>query len=96
MSKSLGTGIDPLDQIAEHGADAVRFGLLAMASTQDVRFSADRVHQGLDLANKLWNASRLILLGVRTRDAPPTRPRRAGGPLDPLAAGARDRAHRPR
>ena len=64
MSKSLGTGIDPLDQIAEHGADAVRFGLVAMASTQDVRFSADRVRQGLDLANKLWNASRLILLGV--------------------------------
>ena len=64
MSKSLGTGIDPLDQIAEQGADAVRFGLVAMASTQDVRFSADRVRQGLDLANKLWNASRLILLGV--------------------------------
>ena len=37
---------------------------VAMASTQDVRFSADRVRQGLDLANKLWNASRLILLGV--------------------------------
>jgi valyl-tRNA synthetase len=65
MSKSLGTGIDPLDEIAENGADAVRFGLLAMASTQDVRFSADRVRQGRDLANKLWNASRLILLGVQ-------------------------------
>ncbi|MGI8750357.1 MAG: valine--tRNA ligase [Thermoleophilaceae bacterium] len=64
MSKSLGTGIDPLDQIAEYGADAVRFGLVAMASTQDVRFSVDRVRQGRDLANKLWNASRLILLGV--------------------------------
>ncbi len=65
MSKSLGTGIDPLDEIAEHGADAVRFGLLAMASTQDVRYSEDRVKQGSDLANKLWNASRLILLGVQ-------------------------------
>jgi valyl-tRNA synthetase len=65
MSKSLGTGIDPLDEIAEYGADAVRFGLVAMASTQDVRFSQDRVRQGLDLANKLWNASRLILLGVQ-------------------------------
>ncbi len=64
MSKSLGTGIDPLDEIAEHGADAVRFGLLAMGSTQDVRYSEDRVRQGRDLANKLWNASRLILLGV--------------------------------
>ena len=65
MSKSLGTGIDPLDEIDAHGADAVRFGLLAMSSTQDVRFSADRVRQGRDLANKLWNASRLILLGVQ-------------------------------
>ncbi|MGI9094377.1 MAG: valine--tRNA ligase, partial [Thermoleophilaceae bacterium] len=64
MSKSLGTGIDPLDEIAEHGADAVRFGLLAMGSTQDVRYSEDRVKQGRDLANKLWNASRLILLGA--------------------------------
>jgi len=70
MSKSLGTGIDPLDQIAEHGADAVRFGLLAMSSTQDVRFSADRVRQGEDLANKLWNASRLILLRVQEGSAP--------------------------
>jgi valyl-tRNA synthetase len=65
MSKSLGTGIDPLDEIEANGADATRFGLLAMSSTQDVRFSAERVRQGRDLANKLWNASRLILLGVQ-------------------------------
>ena len=39
MSKRLGTGIDPLDEIDEHGADALRFGLLAMSSTQDVRYS---------------------------------------------------------
>jgi valyl-tRNA synthetase len=64
MSKSLGTGIDPLDEIEVHGADAVRFGLLAMASTQDVRYSAQRVKQGEDLTNKLWNASRLILLNA--------------------------------
>jgi valyl-tRNA synthetase len=70
MSKSLGTGIDPLDEIGEHGADALRFGLLAMASTQDVRYSPQRVKQGRDLANKLWNASRLILLGV-DEDAEP-------------------------
>ncbi len=65
MSKSLGTGIDPLDEIEEHGADALRFGLLAMSSTQDVRFSQARVQQGRDLANKTWNASRLILLNAR-------------------------------
>jgi valyl-tRNA synthetase len=79
MSKSLGTGIDPLDLIdggprppvyAEggefpaYGADALRFGLLASSSSQDVRFNEERVKQGRDLANKLWNASRLILLGV--------------------------------
>jgi valyl-tRNA synthetase len=64
MSKSLGTGIDPLDEIDVHGADALRFGLLAMSSTQDVRFSDAKVEQGRDLANKLWNASRLILLGA--------------------------------
>jgi valyl-tRNA synthetase len=65
MSKSLGTGIDPLDEIDVHGADALRFGLLAMSSTQDVRYSDAKVQQGRDLANKLWNASRLILLNVK-------------------------------
>jgi len=64
MSKSLGTGIDPLEEIDRYGGDAVRFGLLAMASSQDVRYAADRVAQGRDFANKLWNASRLILLQV--------------------------------
>jgi len=71
MSKSLGTGIDPLDEIEKHGADAVRFGLLAMGSTQDVRYSEKRVKQGEDLANKLWNASRLILLGVQPIEPSP-------------------------
>jgi valyl-tRNA synthetase len=64
MSKSLGTGIDPLGEIDRHGADALRFGLLAMSSTQDVRYSDAKVQQGRDLANKLWNASRLILLNA--------------------------------
>ncbi len=71
MSKSLGTGIDPLDEIAVHGADAVRFGLLAMSSGQDVRYSADRIQQGQDLANKLWNASRLILLNAAVVEPAP-------------------------
>ena len=65
MSKSLGTGIDPLEEIDVHGADALRFGLLAMSSTQDVRFSDAKVQQGRDLANKLWNAGRLILLNCK-------------------------------
>jgi valyl-tRNA synthetase len=61
MSKSLGTGIDPLDVIADHGADATRYGLLKMSSTQDVRFSYGAVEEGRKLANKLWNVSRLLL-----------------------------------
>jgi len=64
MSKSLGTGVDPLTEIEVRGADALRFGLLAMSSSQDVRFSDAKVQQGRDLANKLWNASRLILLNA--------------------------------
>ena len=72
MSKSLGTGIDPLDEIEVHGADALRFGLLAMASTQDVRYSVDRIQQGRDLANKMWNASRLILLNADGSPEPRT------------------------
>jgi valyl-tRNA synthetase len=64
MSKSLGTGIDPIEEIDRHGADAVRFGLIAMASSQDVRYSPEKIRQGDDLTNKLWNASRLILLAV--------------------------------
>jgi valyl-tRNA synthetase len=64
MSKSLGTGIDPLQEIDVHGADALRFGLFAMSSTQDVRYSDAKVEQGRDLTNKLWNASRLILLNA--------------------------------
>jgi valyl-tRNA synthetase len=61
MSKSLGTGIDPTDLIEQHGADATRYGLLKMSSTQDVRFSAGMIEEGRKLANKLWNVARLML-----------------------------------
>ncbi|HEY6030371.1 MAG TPA: class I tRNA ligase family protein, partial [Gaiellaceae bacterium] len=61
MSKSLGTGIDPLDVIARHGTDATRYGLAKMSSRQDVRFSYGDVEEGRKLANKLWNVARLLL-----------------------------------
>ena len=90
MSKSLGTGIDPLDLIdggprppvygsasrppgdfPAYGADAVRFGLLAMSSTQDVRFSEEKIAQGQALANKLYNATRFVALRLETDAAHP-------------------------
>ena len=73
MSKSLGTGIDPLEPIEQYGADATRYGLLKNSSTQDVRFSTGTIEEGRKLANKLWNVSRLILQnteGARVEAAP--------------------------
>jgi valyl-tRNA synthetase len=91
MSKSLGTGVDPLDLIEggprppafpeggdfpAYGADALRYGLLAMSSTQDVRFSEEKIQQGQALANKLYNATRFVALrvgdGVQARSLPRT------------------------
>jgi len=64
MSKSLGTGIDPVEMIDKYGADATRFGLLLMSSSQDVRFSEEKIAMGRNFANKLWNAGRLVLLAA--------------------------------
>jgi valyl-tRNA synthetase len=61
MSKSLGTGMNPIAQIEAHGADATRYGLMKMASAQDVSFSEGAIEEGRKLANKLWNVARLIL-----------------------------------
>lgn len=78
MSKSLGTGVDPLELIAEHGADALRFGLLLMSSQQDVRFSAEKIRQGRQLVTKIWNASRLVISrGGRAGASEPPPPRTA-------------------
>ena len=54
-------GIDPLEAVAKHGADATRYGLLKISATQDVRFSWGAIEEGQKLANKLWNVARLIL-----------------------------------
>jgi valyl-tRNA synthetase len=70
MSKSLGTGVDPLDLIADYGADATRFGLAYMSSVQDVRFSAERIEMGRNFANKIWNASRFVLQGAHPQAEP--------------------------
>ena len=63
MSKSLGNGIDPLEIIDEYGADALRFTLATGNSPgNDMRFSDDRVKASRNFANKLWNASRFVLM----------------------------------
>jgi valyl-tRNA synthetase len=74
MSKSLGTGIDPRDVISQYGADATRYGLLKMSSTQDVAFSYGAIEEGRKLANKLWNVSRLLLQAA-DGELPALRPR---------------------
>ncbi len=59
MSKSLGNSPDPLDLIAEYGADGLRYGIMSIAPQgQDIRFAEDRVEQGRNFCNKLWNACR--------------------------------------
>jgi valyl-tRNA synthetase len=70
MSKSLGTGIDPLELVDSYGADATRYGLLKMSSTQDVRFSAGMIEEGAKFANKLWNAARFVLTQADTAVEP--------------------------
>lgn len=62
MSKSLGTGIDPIIMIEKYGADATRFGLIyQMMGGQNIHFSEDSIIAGKKFANKLWNISRFVL-----------------------------------
>ena len=95
MSKSLGTGIDPLEEIDVHGADALRFGVWRSRPRRTSASPTERVQQGRDLANKMWNASRLILLNAGDAQSTPSTGD-GRGPLDPLAARAHDRVRRRR
>ncbi len=61
MSKSLGTGVDPLNYIDRFGADATRFGLIWQASGQDIRWDEAAVTAGRKFGNKIWNASRFVI-----------------------------------
>jgi len=61
MSKSLGTGIDPMDLIKDYGADALRFGIIwQYQENQDLRWSSEVVIAGEKFINKIWNASRFV------------------------------------
>jgi len=65
MSKSLGNGIDPLDIIDQYGADALRFSLITGNTPgNDMRFYNERVESCRNFANKLWNASRFVLMNI--------------------------------
>ena len=69
MSKSLGNGIDPLEVIDQYGADALRFTLATNNSPgNDMRFSDDKVKASRNFANKIWNASRYILMNLPEGD----------------------------
>ncbi|HEB12101.1 MAG TPA: valine--tRNA ligase [Actinobacteria bacterium] len=69
MSKSLGTGIDPLELIDKYGTDATRFGLMVQATTmQDMRFTEEKLEMSRNFANKIWNASRFVLMNIDDAD----------------------------
>ena len=73
MSKSLGNGIDPLEVIDKYGADALRLTLITgNAPGNDMRFYWERVESSRNFANKVWNASRFIMMNLG--DEQPTKP----------------------
>src|SRR5207244_2819011 len=68
MSKSLGNSPDPLDLIAEHGADALRFSTVMLSPPgQDTFFDVKNVETGRHFANKIWNAARFVLTSAAER-----------------------------
>jgi len=65
MSKSLGNGIDPIELIDKYGADATRFSLMQQAGkNQDIKYSEQRTDIAGNFCNKLWNASRFVLMNL--------------------------------
>ncbi|MFA5877837.1 MAG: valine--tRNA ligase [Candidatus Staskawiczbacteria bacterium] len=65
MSKSLGTGINPLNLIEKYGADATRFGIAyQITGGQDMKFTEDNILMGRKFCNKIWNATRFILMQI--------------------------------
>ncbi|MCS7200620.1 MAG: valine--tRNA ligase [Patescibacteria group bacterium] len=69
MSKSLGTGVDPLELISKYGSDSVRFGLLwQMTTHQDIRFDEQPIEQGKKFLNKIWNAYRFYFMKLEEKD----------------------------
>jgi valyl-tRNA synthetase len=75
MSKSLGTGIDPLAMVDRYGADSLRFALINRCTgEQDLRFSEKMVEDTRNFANKIWNAARFVRMNLGESPAPPALP----------------------
>src|SRR6056297_1617689 len=69
MSKSLGNGIDPLEVIDKYGSDALRFTLITGNTPgNDMRFREEKLEASRNFANKIWNASRFILMNIEDLD----------------------------
>ena len=69
MSKSLGNGIDPLEIIDKYGADALRFSLASgIAPGSDTRFTESKIESCRNFINKLWNASRFVIMNIKEDD----------------------------
>ena len=69
MSKSLGNGVDPLEVINSYGADALRFSLaMGVSPGNDTRYSTEKVEAARNFANKVWNASRFVLMNTPARE----------------------------
>jgi valyl-tRNA synthetase len=69
MSKSLGNSPDPLDIISKYGADALRYTVISLAPVgQDIKFAEKKVEIGRNFANKLWNASRFVMMNLEDSD----------------------------
>ena len=85
MSKSLGNGIDPLEIIDQYGADALRFMLTTgITPGNDMRFKTDKLESARNFANKLWNASRFVIMNLQDEDG-------SFRPMADIAGADRDR-----
>lgn len=91
MSKSLGNGIDPLEIIDQYGADALRLTLITgNAPGNDMRFYYERVEASRNFANKVWNASRFIMMNMENNEAGDRE--RTSGAADNAQPGSADAA----
>ncbi|MBR0596852.1 valine--tRNA ligase [Sinanaerobacter chloroacetimidivorans] len=91
MSKSLGNGVDPLEVIDQFGADALRFMLMTgITPGNDMRFKTDKLESSRNFANKLWNASRFVIMNLQDEEGN-MKPLAEGKELDQLALKDEDK-----